>query len=404
MAIQALTLTEYTREFARVLHNKSKFISKCIRGYDNRFANKGAKIGDTLNIRLPNQYRIGRTETIAAFDDIRDESIDLKVNKFFNVAVGLGAAEMALSLNDWSKQVAEPAALTMIGNIESDCLADVLTQVYNQVGTPGTAPATVSIVLSAGQRMDEFLSPMDAMRNLLVNPAANAALVGGEMKGLFQSSERIGDQYERGAMGEALGFEFYRSALMPIFTNGNNVTGVTVAGASQSGSTLTIGGSVVATNTFRKGQVFTIAGVKAINPQTKTAYPYDQQFVITADATAVGTTVALQIAPAIAFTASGNNSRDTVNSLPANSAALSFMGAANASYTVNVAFHEEAFAFATVDMEPLWGGENGYATREGIRMRISKGSNITTNQNLCRVDVLAGWRCIRAQSACRVAG
>jgi hypothetical protein len=293
----------------------------------------------------------------------------------------------------------------MIATAEQDCLADVLTQVFNQVGTPGTPVATVAIVLGAGQKMDEYLSPMDAIRTLLVNPAANAALVGGEMKGLFQSSERISDQYERGAMGQALGFEFYRSALMPTFTNGNNVTGVTVSGASQSGSTLTVGGSVVATNTFRRGQVFTIAACRAINPQTKTAYPFDQQFVITADATAVGTTVALAIAPPIAFTtAPANNSRDTVNSLPTNGAALSFMGAANASYTVNIAFHEEAFAFATVDMEPLWGGENAYATREGIRLRISKGSNITTNQNLCRVDMLAGWRCIRPQSACRVAG
>jgi hypothetical protein len=103
MAIAALTLTDYTREFARVLHNQSKFISKCIRGYDDRYAIKGAKIGELLNIRMPNQYRVGKTETVI-FDDIRDESIDLRVNKLFNVAIGLGAAEMALSLNDWSKR------------------------------------------------------------------------------------------------------------------------------------------------------------------------------------------------------------------------------------------------------------------------------------------------------------
>lgn len=402
MANSFLTLTDYTREYARVLHNKLQFVSKIKRGYDDRYARTGAKIGDTLNIRLPNQYRVQRTEAVT-FDDITDESVALKVNQFFNVGVGLGAAEMALSLNDWSEQVAKPSAAKLAAEIEKSVIAGCMAEVFNQVGTPGTTPATVASILGVKGRMTQFLAPLDSKRSLIIDTDANIALVGGEMKGLFQSSERIAEQYERGAMGTALGFDFYESNLTAKITNGNKVASVTVSGANQSGSSLVVGG-VAASDTFKAGQIFTIANVKAINPETKTAYTFDQTFVITEDVTASTTTVTLKISPAIQFTASGNNSRDTVNSLPANSAALTFAGAANASYNVNIGFHEEAFTFATVDMEPLWGLENASATREGIRMRIVKGADITNNKNLCRVDVLAGWKTIRPQFACRLAG
>ena len=46
-----------------VLHNKLTFLKGCNRSYDDSFANKDAKIGDTLRIRLPEKFtvRTGRT-------------------------------------------------------------------------------------------------------------------------------------------------------------------------------------------------------------------------------------------------------------------------------------------------------------------------------------------------------
>ncbi len=402
MTLQALTIVDYTREYARILHNKLTFLAKVKRGYDSSFAKAGAKIGDTLNIRLPNRYRVGKTAAVV-FDDIVDQSVALKVDKRFNVAVSLGSAEMTLSLNDWGKQFAEPSAARLAAEMEKDAIVGCMAQVFNQAGTPGTTPATVASVLSAGKLLNQFLTPKDSNRSIIIDSEANAALVGGEMKGLFQSTDLIADQYERGAIGRGLGFDFFNSDLTARITNGNKVAGVTVSGANQTGSTLTVGG-VAINDTFKAGQIFSVANVKAINPETKTAYTFDQTFVITADVTSTGTTVALSISPSIAFTASGNNSRDTVNSLPANSAALTFHGAANQSYNVNIAFHEEAFTFATADLAPLWGLENASTTREGIRMRIAKGADITNDLNLCRVDVIGGWKTIRPQFACRLAG
>ena len=55
MANTLLTPTQVTREALRILHQKLRFVGSINRQYDDSFAKKGAKIGDTLKIRLPNQ-------------------------------------------------------------------------------------------------------------------------------------------------------------------------------------------------------------------------------------------------------------------------------------------------------------------------------------------------------------
>lgn len=402
MANQFQNLTEYSREFARVLHNKLALIPRVTHGYDDRFAKTGAKIGDTLKIRLPNQYAVN-TGRVAVPQDIVDAAVDLKVNKRYNVATQIDSQTWTLSLNDWSKEVAIPVASRIAAEVEKDMFLDIVCETFNQVGTPGTTPATAMTYLAAGQRLDEYLCPMDSERSVIISPMANAVIVD-SLKGLFQSSERISEQYERGAMGQGLGFEFYRSGLVATINTGNKVTGLTVSGANQAGNTLLVAGTA-ANDTFKRGQVFTIAGVKAINPETKSAYAYDQQFVITADVTASGTTTSLQVAPPIVLGSGGGsvNARDTVNSLPANTAALTFEGAANATYRVGLAFHKEAIAFATADLVPLDGINNSSATIEGLRVRVARGSDILQDYNIARFDILAGWKLIRPEFATRIA-
>lgn len=401
MANQFQNLTQYSREFARVLHNKLTFIPRVTHGYDDSFAKTGAKIGDTLKIRLPNQYAVN-TGRVAVPQDIVDAAVDLKVNKRYNVATQVDTQTWTLSLNDWSKEVAVPVASRIAAEVEKDMFLDITCETFNQVGTPGTNPSSAITYLAAGQRLDEYLCPMDSERSIIISPAANASIVDG-LKGLFQSSERISSQYERGAMGQGLGFEFYRSGLVATITTGNKTAGLTVSGANQAGSNLTIAGTANG-DTFKRGQIFTM-GSKAINPETKTAYAYDQQFVITADVTATGTTTVLPIAPPIVLgSATGlNNARDTVNALPLNGAGLVFEGAANSTYRVGMAFHKEAIAFASADLVPLDGINNSSSTIEGLRVRVAKGSDILQDYNIARFDFLGGWKLIRPEFATRVA-
>ena len=66
------------REALRVLHQKLNFIGNVTRSYDDSFAKKGAKIGDSLKIRLPNQYTVRSGATLSA-QDTTESSTTLQV-------------------------------------------------------------------------------------------------------------------------------------------------------------------------------------------------------------------------------------------------------------------------------------------------------------------------------------
>ena len=78
MANSLLSPTAVTREALRVLHQKLNFVGSITREYDDSFARQGAKVGDTLKVRLPNQYVVRTGSTLAA-QDTTASSVELKV-------------------------------------------------------------------------------------------------------------------------------------------------------------------------------------------------------------------------------------------------------------------------------------------------------------------------------------
>lgn len=389
-----LTSTIITREALRILHQKLNFVGNINKQYDEKFAKEGAKIGSSLNIRLPNKYVIRRGATLVA-QDTTETNTTLQVTNQTGVDLNFTSVDLTLSLDDFSKRVLEPAMAVLASTIESDALAMVL-DVYQQVGTPGTVPNTALAYLQAKARLDNSLTPPD--RNVLVDPLAQITIVDA-LKGLFQNDRELAKQYKDGAMGNALGFDWYANTLMPAYTMGNKASGVTVNGASQTGSTLNIGG-VAASDTFKKGMVFTIAGVFEVHPETKQLTSRLQNFVVTADATMAGTTGSISISPAIAVTGAQQN----VNASPANAAAITIQsGSASTAYLQGIAFHKDAFTFATADLIMPKGLD--FAAREtydGISMRIVRQYDINNDKFPCRLDVLYGFKTIRPELACRV--
>jgi hypothetical protein len=78
MSNTLLTPTAVTREALRILHQKANFIGSINRQYDDSFAKSGAKIGDSLKIRLPNQYSV-RTGATLDVQDTTESSTTLQI-------------------------------------------------------------------------------------------------------------------------------------------------------------------------------------------------------------------------------------------------------------------------------------------------------------------------------------
>lgn len=395
IANSLLTPTQVTRKSLQILHQKLNFIGKINRQYDSSFAQDGAKIGQNLTIRLPNKYTVGTGATVTPQDTV-ETNVVLPVATQKHVPMQFISSELTLSMDDFADRVIEPAMNVLAAAVEADAF-QMLLDVYYQVGTVGTAPSALLTYLQANARLTNSLAPT-SNRCTHLTPADMVVIVDA-LKGLFQSSTEIGSQYREGIMGTAAGSEWYQNTLMPRMTTGNKVASVVVSGAAQTGSSLLVGG-VAAADTFKKGQVFTIAGVNEVHPETKVDMGRLQQFVVTADVTSAGTTVTLQIAPSITVT----GAYQTVSASPANSAALVFMGAASTQHGMDVEFYKNAFAIAFADLQMPKGVD--FAHREemdGISLRVARQWQVTTDNFITRADVLYGYKTIRPELACRIA-
>lgn len=392
MANTILTPTQVTREALRVLHQKLNFVGNIVRDYDDSFAKSGAKIGDSIKVRLPNQYTVRTGATLSA-QDTTENSVTLQVATQKGVDLNFSSAELTLSLDDFSARILEPAMAVLAANIEADALSMAL-DVYQAVNGIGSA-ITLNRVLQGRKMLQDALAPADNQRTALLNTQDNVDLIDA-LKGLFQDSTAISKQYKEGIMGRTAGFDFYENTLLASQATGTaaSATTYTVNGANQTGS-----GVVVATGatTFKKGDVVTFAGCNRVHPETKADTGVLQQFVVTADyAGGAGT---LQISPAIVTSGGAQN----VTASPTNGGAVTKVGGASAVYRPSLVFHKEAFAFATADL--IMPGGVDFAAREvmdGISMRVVRAYNINNDTFPCRLDVLYGYRTLRAQLAARI--
>jgi hypothetical protein len=390
-----LTPTAVTREALAVLHQKLNFIGSINRQYDSSFAKDGAKIGDSLKIRLPNEYVVRNGITMVAQDTI-EQSTTLQVANVKGVDLNFTSQELTLSLQDFSDRIIEPAMSVLAANIEADALSMGL-DVYQIVNNLGSVLA-LKPALQARKALTDALAP-GAKRNLLLNTQDNLDFVDA-VKGLFQASDTIAKQYREGKVGSTAGFgDVYENTLLGSQLTGTaaSVTTYTVNGAVTTNASNSVVVAAGAT-TFKKGDVFTSAGTNRVHPETKADTGVAQQFVVTADyAGGAGT---LQFSPAI-YTSTGRQNVTSGGLL--NGAAITKVGGASAIYRPSLAYHENAFTFATADLVQPKGVD--FAAREvmdGISMSMVRQFQISDRSFPCRIDVLYGFKTIRPQLACRI--
>lgn len=396
MANALLTPTAVTREALRILHQKLNFIGNINRQYDDSFAKTGAKIGDTLKIRLPNEYTVRSGATLAA-QDTNELSTTLQVATQKGVDLNFTSVDLTLSLDDFSKRILDPAMSVLAANVEADALSMML-DVYQAVNNIGAA-ATFNKVLSSRKVLNDALAPMDNNRSILLNTQDNVDIIT-DTKGLFQDSSAIKEQYREGSMGRTGGYDFYENTLIQNQLTGTalSVTTYTVNGAVTANGSSAVTVASAGVTTFKKGDIFTVAGCNRVHPETKTDTGVLQQFVVTADY--AGGAGSLQFAPAI-YTSTGRQNV-TAAGLP-NGAALVKVGGASAIYKPSLAFHKDAFTFATADLVMPSGVD--FASRQvmdGLSMRIVRQYSISNDTFPCRLDILYGYKTIRAQLAARI--
>jgi len=400
MANSILTIDMITRKALEILENNLVLTRNVNRQYDDSFAVEGAKIGSTLRIRLPDRALVTDGAALQVQDD-NEQYTTLTVSSQKHIGVNFTSAELTMQLDDFAERVLKPRISQLASSIDAD-VANSFKSIYQSVGTPGTTPATSLVLLQAQQKLNEAAAVMSP-RYATVNPAANAGLVEG-MKGLFNPTDTISRQFKNGMMGMGvLGFdEINMSQSIKQHTTGSWGTGITVTSTVTTQGSTTLGISFTGSSkTWNVGDVFTVAGVYAVNPQTRESTGSLQQFVVTAAASG-SSTATLTVSPAM-YTA--DQALATIDAFPVATAAVTMLGSSASAYAQNLVYHKDAITFATADLLLPQGVDMAArAVHNGISMRVVRQYDINNDRMPCRIDVLYGYSVIRPQMACRLWG
>ena len=404
MSNSLLTIDMITRKALAIFENELVLTRNVNRAYDDSFAVEGAKIGSTLRIRLPDRALVTDGAALQVQDD-NEQFTTLAVSNQKHIGVNFTSAELTMQLDDFADRVLRPRISQLAASVDND-VANAYKSIYQSVGTPGTTPGTSAVLLAAHQKLDEQAAPRN-MRYATVNPAGNAGLVEG-LKGLFNPTSTISKQFKSGMMGEGvLGYEeINMSQSIVSHTTGSRSATDTIlvngAISTQGATTLAIDGGT-GSATFAVGDVFTIAGVYSVNPQTRQSTGSLQQFTVTALATASsGAWASVSVSPAMYTSASA---LATINAFPADNAAVTVLGSASSVYPQNLVYQKDAITFATADLLLPQGVD--MASRQvhnGISLRVVRQYDINNDRMPCRIDVLYGYSVIRPAGAARMWG
>ena len=393
-----------TRETLRVLENELTFTRQINRSYDDQFAKAGAKIGNVLNVRLPVRFQYSQGQGLV-LQDLTESSVPVVLNVQYQRSFAITSSDLALSVDDFRKRFIEKAMKSMANQIDQDGLALYKT-VNNEVGTPGTLPNTIQTYLDAGTLLSNEAAPLED-RCLTISPAMNGAIVGA-LTGLFNPQKTVSERWMKGMMSEeTVGFDWYMDQNCNQHTVGLQGGTPLSNGVNQTGSSIITDGWTASTQVLNRGDVIQFASVYAVNPQSLQTFGTLANFVVTADVTSDGSgnaTIPVAINGAGAVV---TGPYQNVSQAIADNSAITVNGAASTKSQRGLAFHPDAFTFASADL-PLYGGldmADRIADDQDLKMsmRVIRDYDINLDRAPLRMDLLGGWATLYPQLAVRIA-
>ncbi|MBT3070944.1 hypothetical protein KKP04_08695 [Rhodomicrobium sp. Az07] len=405
MASTLLTPSLIAKEGLMQLDNNLVAAKMVYRAYEAEFGE--SKIGDTLTIRKPVKYAV-RSGSVAQMQDATEGKVQIKVDTQRGVDLRFPTKDLTLSIDRFAERYLKHPMIALANQVDLDVLS-LYKSVWNWVGTPGKTLDGYKAFIAAPQRLDEMAVP--SPRTACLSPA--------DFYGMASSftSLHVPDvaktALEKSRLPLVGNTDCYASQNVVNYTVGNHAGTPVISGAAQASgvttwlaakdtdeTTILVDG-LTAGATLNAGDVFTIAGVYAVNPVTKQVLPYLQQFVVKAPVTATGATDALTISPAIIV----SGQYQTVGAAPAANAALTFAGTAGANYPQNLVFHENAFALCMVPMElPEGAAKKARQSYNGLSIRVICDYDIVNDINMWRLDILYGVKPIYPDLATRLSG
>lgn len=412
MANSLLTPDMIAREALVQLENNLVAARLVHRDYEAEFG--ATKVGDTVSIRRPVQFSVREGATIDVEDAIEGK-VDIKVDKQRGVDMSFASDDLTLSIENFSSRYIEPAMIRLANQVDQDILS-LYNEVWNWVGTPGQKVNSFADFAKGPERLDEMAVPYP--RSAVMTPADHWALAANFTSLNIDRTARealerarlpmvgdvdtfMGQNIATHTVGE--GFASHNGTTTPAAVDGPSQTKTYLSVKDTNTQTLTTDGWTT-NKAIKKGDVFTISGVYAVNPVTKQTLDFLQQFTVVSDATTAASEANdtdLVISPAIIT----SGPYQTVSAAPADDAVITPLGTAGSNYRQNLVFHKNALALVMVPMViPNGASMAARESANGFSVRMVQDYDITNDKESYRFDILYGVKAIDPRLATRLSG
>ena len=358
------------------------------------------KVGATVNVRRPLYLAAtsGAQITTGQISDLEEGTVPVILDQREKVVYPLSSTELTLNIEDTVSRYVKPAMNELAQKVET-YLAGLYYAIPNIVGTPGSLPSSFLDVANAGAKLDELGVPDDGTRCAFYGPKESVALAD-SLKGVYPN-EIAKSAIERAFIKDYGNFMIYKNQSLVTHTvgvstgtpliNGNNQNTTYALAKNTWTQTLnTDGWTNSQTGILKKGDVFTIADVYAVNRGTRVSTQELASFTVMADADSGASTgpAVLTISPPIII----SGPYATVNAAPVDGKGITVKtGTGGSSYRQNLAFHPNSITLAMAQLDlPSDGASSARENYKGISVRVVRQYDIKIDSTIIRFDILFG--------------
>lgn len=205
MANTFLTPSIIAKEAMDVLRANAVMANLVHRDYSNDFV--GA-VGDTITVRKPatfvaNEYNASQGLTV---QDATETGVPVQLNKHLDVSFAVTSKQLALSIEDFSKQLIVPAMQAFADKIDA-YLIGLQSSVTNRVPHASGAVTTADIIAARKFLVDAKAPTTD--RHFVYGSNVEADLLATD---LFIHADQVGDNgtaLREASLGRKYGMDFY---------------------------------------------------------------------------------------------------------------------------------------------------------------------------------------------------
>lgn len=204
MANTLLTPSIIAKEALMVLRKNAVMANLVHRDYSADF---NGKVGDTITVRKPATFTAQEFSTTISVQDATETGVTVKMDKLLDVSFAVTAKEMALSIEDFSAQLLEPAMRAFADKIDGYLITlghgSTITQSVTNAGT-----LTLDEIISARKFLVDAAAP-NTDRRFVYGSQIEADLLGTD---LFINASAVGDEgtaLREASLGRKFGLDFY---------------------------------------------------------------------------------------------------------------------------------------------------------------------------------------------------